>query len=44
MFMEQKQYEVPELERFELHNESVLCESLISESTLQEYEEITYEW
>lgn len=44
MFMEQKHYEVPELECFELHNESVLCESQISESTLQEYEEITYEW
>lgn len=44
MFMKHKHYEVPELERFVLQNESVLCTSQTSESTLQEYEEIIYEW
>lgn len=44
MFMKQKHYEAPVLEDMGLQNETILCGSLTTESTLQEYEELTYDW
>lgn len=44
MFMKQKHYEAPILEDTGLKNAMILCGSQTSSSTLQEYEELTYDW
>lgn len=44
MFMKQKHYEAPVLEDTGLKNAMILCGSQTTESTLQGYEELTYDW